>query len=225
MGCSNGVCLWSFGKCPAGAAPAQKVAVGGTFQTAWLSFLRTHQTGEAFSCSCLSRLYRCARARLQPVAYSKLAPNVQRAAVCLEALLDYLQQGPGHSNAIGQQHSKKDTSTPLQETPERCPCKAQAAESDVCLPNAGPVAALAWHPHGHLLAAAVHHRPGFTVFDVSTGLSTAVAAGTLPCSSTAWLCTVLRTDTAVSEAFADICHAACQSLSPLGLSTCRQIAR
>lgn len=47
VGCSNGVCLWSFGKCPAGAAPAQKVAVGGTFQTAWLSFLRAHQTGES----------------------------------------------------------------------------------------------------------------------------------------------------------------------------------
>lgn len=50
VGCCNGVCLWSFGKCPAGGAPAQKVAVGGTFQTAWLSFLRTYQTGEPAKC-------------------------------------------------------------------------------------------------------------------------------------------------------------------------------
>jgi hypothetical protein len=45
VGCSNGVCLWSFGKCPAGGAPAVKAAVEGTYQTAWLSFLRAYQTG------------------------------------------------------------------------------------------------------------------------------------------------------------------------------------
>ena len=50
VGCSNGVCLWSFGKCPAGGAPALKVAVEGTHQTAWLSFLRAYQTGKWTSC-------------------------------------------------------------------------------------------------------------------------------------------------------------------------------
>ncbi|CAK0756530.1 hypothetical protein CVIRNUC_002463 [Coccomyxa viridis] len=94
VGCSNGVCLWSFGKCPAGGAPALKVAVGGIHQTAWLSFLRTYR--------------------------------------------------------------------------------------------AGPVISLAWHPNGSLLAAAVRNTPGFTMFDVSSGLSTPVAAGLTPASLLSW---------------------------------------
>ena len=76
VGCSNGVCLWSFGKCPAGGAPAQKVAVGGTFQTAWLSFLRTHQTGEAAQiCPCLDSL--CMRPRARCLAVACCGPLLQ----------------------------------------------------------------------------------------------------------------------------------------------------
>ena len=45
--------------------------------------------------------------------------------------------------------------------------------------HAGPVISLAWHPNGSLLAAAVRNTPGFTLFDVSSGLSTPVAAGKL----------------------------------------------
>ena len=61
--------------------------------------------------------------------------------------------------------------------------------------SAGPVVALAWHPNGHLLAAAVHHRPGFTIFDISTGISTPVSAGAITCSSRPSCAAVLQEPT------------------------------
>ena len=58
--------------------------------------------------------------------------------------------------------------------------------------NAGPVTAQAWHPSGHLLAAAVHHRPGFTILDVASGLSTPVSAGAVLRSFSRPSCAVVR---------------------------------
>ena len=77
VGCCNKVCLWSFGKCPAGGAPAQKVAVGGTFQTAWLSFLRTYQTGKPASRPLITEP--------QYLAYTPLPVNFQLETTACEA--------------------------------------------------------------------------------------------------------------------------------------------
>ncbi|KAL4431177.1 hypothetical protein ABPG75_006433 [Micractinium tetrahymenae] len=53
-------------------------------------------------------------------------------------------------------------------------------------PGAGPVTTLAWHPQGHLLAAACADSPGFHVWDVATGTATRIAAGPEAVSILRW---------------------------------------
>ena len=155
MGCSNGVCLWSFGKCPAGGAPALKVAVGGTHQTAWLSFLRTYHAGGPLTfIPCWS--YGSKQNCMQPAGHAK---HIAGVSVIKREHASVVCRQKNTANAkfhvLAAQHSKPSAV------------------------HAGPVISLAWHPNGSLLAAAVRNTPGFTIFDVSSGHSTPVAAGKL----------------------------------------------
>jgi WD40 repeat protein len=57
--------------------------------------------------------------------------------------------------------------------------KESSNASLVWLQSPGEVAvhALCWHPRGHLLAGASHHRPGLFIWDVATGSVTCIRAG------------------------------------------------
>ena len=53
--------------------------------------------------------------------------------------------------------------------------------------SAGPLSCLAWHPRGHLLAAASQQGAGFFVWDVATGACTPVRVRRAGCGSGAGL--------------------------------------
>jgi hypothetical protein len=70
--------------------------------------------------------------------------------------------------------------------PGGAPAAATAALDWLPAPGCAAVAALAWHPGGHLLAGALAGRGGLVLWDVASGAATRVRAGGEPAALLAW---------------------------------------